>query len=96
MNDGKEGEGEKELWSRCFCTAAKATLFTRCDKAADLWLERKNMASLSGCEEEANSREREGEEVRQQEGNRLGAQSSSCLETSGTLEQNTLRNQKPS
>lgn len=29
----------------------------RRDKAADRWLERKNMASLSGCEEEVNSKE---------------------------------------
>lgn len=57
-NDGQGGEG-KGARARCrFALRQKRPSFMRRDKAADRGLERKNMASLSGCEEEVNSSER--------------------------------------
>lgn len=59
IKDGHEGEGNISV-IKTFRTAAKV-FFMRRDKAANRWLERKNMASLSGCEEEVNSRKRKRE-----------------------------------
>lgn len=59
----------------------------RREKAAYQWLERKNMASLSGCKEEVNGTKRRGEsETEKNEENMLGAQSSSCFLTNSVLD----------
>ena len=53
----KNLKGRRVRPRRCFAMRQKRPSFMRRDKAADRWLERKNMASLSGCEEEVNSKE---------------------------------------
>lgn len=87
---------EKEVLARLVSHCSKKlSSFMRRDKTADRQLERKNMASLSGCEEEVNSEEGKRASETKEE-NRLSAHSSSCFETKGTLEQNTPRRKKPS
>lgn len=79
-----------------FRTAAKAS-FMRHNKASDRRQEReRKIWPLYLAVRKKLTAEREREKVRQKEENRLGAQSSSCFETSSTLEQNTPRHKKPS